>query len=160
MYGSNVGSVSGIVHVFARRPVLAATVVLAAVVVANVPKTPPPPPVPPPPAVVTLMAEPEPPAYGGSHKDTTYTCEFGTNKAPTNLCKATLDSIATFLNNDTAATVKVTGSLNNVLAVRKYFTTGESKFGIAASRIRVNIETDEDPDFPKGSNSVTIEQIP
>jgi hypothetical protein len=156
MYGSNVGSVSGIVHVFARRPVLAATVVLAAVVVANVPKTPPPPPTPPAPAVVELAAVPEPPPYtgGGSHKNVTYECEFNkTNTAPTNLCKAQLDSVAAYLGYNGEATVNVTGSMKLVLAVRKYFTASESKFGIGPSRIHIHVDDSD-------GNVVLVEQVP
>jgi len=100
------------------------------------------------------MAAPEPaptPAYGGSHKHTTYSCEFS-GKTPTNLCKATLDAVATFLNNDTAATVVVTGDMARISAVRKYFTQGESKFGIDAKRITLVNEGD--------GNVVSIEQIP
>src|SRR5271154_4576586 len=153
MYFNNVG-VSSIVHVFARRPVLAATVVLAVVVVAHVAMTPAPPPTPPPPAVVSVVTTtPEPEAYSGSRKDVSYTCEFGKAEAPTNLCKATLDSIALFLQNDTDATVKVSGSMNHVLAVRKYFTQGESKLGIASRRIEVDADGSD-------SDTVTIEQIP
>jgi len=149
------GSVSGIIHLVARRPVVAAVIVLAAVTVAKVPTVPPPPSAPPPPAVVRVVeATPEPtPAYGGSHKHVTYTCEFGTSAAPTNLCKATLDSLALFLQNDTAATLKVSGSMNHVLAVRKYLVQGESKLGIPTGRIGIDA-VDGDSDI------VSIEQIP
>ena len=153
MYG-NIGSVSSIVHVFARRPVLAASIVLAVVAVAKIPTTPPPPPTPPPPAVVQVVeATPEATPYAGSHKNVTYTCEFGKSAAPTNLCKATLDSIALFLQNDTDATVKVSGSMNHVLAVRKYFTASESKLGIESRRVEIDADGGD-------SNIVSIEQIP
>jgi hypothetical protein len=158
MYG-NIGSISGMVHLVARRPVLAATVALAVVSVAYFPTTPPPPPTPPPPAVVTFTAPA--PVVADSENITTdpggqaenYSCEFAKNTAPTNLCKATLDSIALFLNNDDKATVELTGSMDHVLAVRKYFVEGESKFGIASGRIHLHIESD-------GDNTVAIEQIP
>jgi len=145
------GSVSGIIHLIARRPVVAATVVLAAVMVAHVPMVPPPPPTPVPPAVVEFVAPPAP-EMPVLH-NTSYPCEFGRAAAPTNLCKATLDSIALFLQNDSDATVKVTGSMNHVLAVRKYFTQGESKLGIASARIELDVDGSE-------SDIVTIEQIP
>lgn len=150
MYGTNYGSVSGIIHLVARRPVVAAVIVLAAVTVAKVPTMPPPPPSPPTPAVVSYVAPDPTPA---SHKNTTYTCEYGAKETPTNVCKATLDSIATFLQNDTAATLVVTGDIKHVVAVRRYFVQGESKLGIEASRIKIAAEND-------GSNVVTIEQIP
>lgn len=152
MYG-NIGSFSGIVHMVARRPVLAATVVLATVLVANVPTTPPPPPAPPTPAVVQVLTATPEPTPVPSHKAVSYECEFTKNSAPTNLCKATLDSVATFLNSDSAATINVSGSMNHVLAVRKYFTQSEAKFGIAANRISVHIDDSD-------SNVVTIEQLP
>src|SRR5271170_8330706 len=141
MYSSNFGSISSIVHVFARRPVLAATVVLVALSIANIPKTVPPPPTPVPPAVVEFVAPPAP-EMPVLH-NTSYQCEFGRAAAPTNLCKATLDSIALFLQNDSDATVKVTGSMNHVLAVRKYFTQGESKLGIASARIELDVDGSE-----------------
>lgn len=151
MYG-NIGSFSGIVHMVARRPVLAATVVLATVIVANVPSTPPPPPAPPTPAVVEVMtAKPEPTPVI-SRDPVSYSCEFTKNSAPTNLCKATLDSVATFLNGNSAATITVSGSMNHVLAVRKYFTQSEAKFGIASSRISVHIDDSD-------GNVVTIQQL-
>jgi|SRR5208283_2824337 len=154
MYSTFYGSVSGIIHLIARRPVVAASIALVALVVAGVPKTPPPPPTPPPPAIVSFEA-PEPPAYGGSHKHISYECVFGKSAAPTNLCKATLDSIALFLGNDTAATVKVSGSMNHVLAVRKYFMESEAKLGITSDRIGIDVDG-RDSD----SNVVNIEQIP
>jgi len=148
------GSVSGIIHLVARRPVVAAVIVLAAVSVAKVPTMPPPPPTPPPPAVVSVLTPtPEPTPYAGSHKHTFYMCEFGTAAAPTNLCKATLDSVALFLQNDTEAKLKVSGSMNHVLAVRKYFVQGESKLGIASNRVEIDAESGD-------SSSVVIEQIP
>src|SRR5277367_6052003 len=154
LYGTNYGSVSGIIHLVARRPVVAATIVLAAIIVAKAPTMPPPPPSPPPPAVVSILTpEPASSGYPGSHKDVTYTCEFGKSTAPTNLCKATLDSIALFLQNDTDATVKVSGSMNHVLAVRKYFTASESKLGIESRRVEIDADGGD-------SNIVSIEQIP
>ena len=152
MYG-NFGSISGLIHLVARRPVVAATIVLAAVVVANVPSTPPPPPTPPPPAVLAITeATPESASYAGSHKRISYTCEFGKSEAPTNLCKATLDSMALFLQNDTEATVVVTGKMSHVLAVRRYFVQGEAKLGVDPRRVKIEAEGDSD--------TVTIEQIP
>jgi hypothetical protein len=153
MYGTNYGSVSGIIHLVARRPVVAAVIVLAAVTVAKVPTMPPPPPAPPTPAVVSVLTPEPTPEYAGSHKHTTYTCEYGAKDTPTNVCKATLDSIAEFLQNDSAATLVVTGDIKHVVAVRRYFVQGESKLGIEASRIKIAAEND-------GSNVVTIEQIP
>jgi hypothetical protein len=145
MYGNNIGSVSGIVHVFARRPVLAATLVLAAVAVANVPTTPPPPPTPPTPAVVTYTAPaPEVSAVADPQPATVptfdATCQFGPKAVVTNLCKASLDSVALFLQNYPNQSVVVRGSLNNVIGVRHYLTSGESKFGIAASRVTINAD--------------------
>lgn len=155
MYGTNYGSVSGIIHLVARRPVVAATIVLAAVVVAKVPTLPPPPPTPPPPAVVEVMekAIDSTDPSTGSHKHTMYTCEYGSKDTPTNVCKATLDSIAEFLQNDTAATLVVTGDIKHVVAVRRYFVQGESKLGIEASRIKIAADND-------GGDTVSIEQIP
>jgi len=152
MYGTNYGSVSGIIHLVARRPVIAATIVLAVIAVASVPKTPPPPSTPPPPAVVSYVA-PEPTPYAGSHKNVSYSCEFGPSAAPTNLCKATLDSLALFLQNDTDAKLKVSGSMNHVIAVRKYLVEGESKLGIVPGRIGIDVDD-------SNSDIVTIEQIP
>jgi len=147
------GSVSGIIHLVARRPVVAAVIVLAAVTVAKVPTMPPPPPTPPPPAVVQVVETTESIPYAGSHKHGMYTCEFGASAAPTNLCKATLDSLALFLQNDTDATLKVTGSMNHVIAVRRYLVQGESKLGIPTGRIGIDA-VDGDSDV------VSIEQIP
>lgn len=153
MYGTNYGSVSGIIHLVARRPVVAAVIVLAAVTVAKVPTMPPPPPSPPTPAVVQVVTPEPTPEYAGSHKSTIYTCEYGVKETPTNVCKATLDSIAEFLQNDTAATLVVTGDIKHVVAVRRYFVQGESKLGIDATRIKIDANSD-------GGNTVSIEQIP
>jgi hypothetical protein len=149
MYGTGYGSLSGMIHLYARRPVLATVVVLAATVaVARIPTAPPPVPTPAPQAVVTFLAPapapaPDPAADSDrvvyyapeASRSENYSCVFGKAPAPTNLCKATLDSIALYLINNPNATADVTGSLNHVIAVRNYFVAGESKFDIDPRRV-------------------------
>jgi hypothetical protein len=136
---TNYGSVSGIVHLIARRPVLAATVALVAVSMAYAPRPVPPPPSPIPPAVITMTAKetaPEPTPTAAVYA----TCQFGPKAVVTNLCKASLDSVALYLQTNPNSSIVVQGDLNNAISIRHYLTNGESKFGIAASRVSIDAD--------------------
>lgn len=150
MYGG-FGGVSTIVHLAARRPVVAASVALVAITVAVVPKVPAAPSTPPTPVVVTVTPETHEPAIV-PQKHETSNCTFG--KTPTNLCKGTLDNVALFLKSDKSGYVIVHGDINHILAVRKYFTAGESKFGIEPTRVHL------DANDSVGFDKVVIEQVP
>lgn len=121
MYGS-IGSISGVIHVVARRPYIAAALV-AAVLVVNAPTAPPPaPPAPPapvtveapmpvfvPPSAACRPADPEPSLAG--------VCMFGTAQPVTmsksarvnNECKALLDDAVLALKKNPDATLLVIG---------------------------------------------------
>lgn len=58
----------------------------------------------------------------------------------TNVCKASLDTVALYLQNYPNEGVTVRGSLNNAIGVRHYLTSGESKFGIAPARVSVDAD--------------------
>jgi len=155
MYGSPTGSISGVLHMAARRPYIAAVVVVAAAIVIGMASTPvPPPPTPVPPAAVTVTT-PEPTPVINPTPATVPTfdasCQFGAKAVVTNLCKASLDTVALWLQSNPNKSVVVRGSRNNVLGVRRYLTNGESKFGIASSRI--NAVTDATT-----GNTVTIRE--
>jgi hypothetical protein len=140
MYGSGLGSFSGIIHLTARRPfVSAAVIIAAAVAVTTLAPTPVPPPPPVPPAVVTItIPTPVPiPALDPTVPTFDATCQFGTKPVVTNFCKASLDTVALWLQTNPTKSIVVRGSLKNVLGIRRYLTSGESKFGIASSRVSI-----------------------
>jgi hypothetical protein len=78
-------------------------------------------------------------------------CQFGAKAVVTNLCKASLDTVALWLQSNPTKTVVVRGSAKNVQGVRRYLTSGESKFGIAPSRISVTADATT-------GNTVTIRE--
>jgi hypothetical protein len=160
MYGSPSGSISGVLHLAARRPFITAVVVATAAVVLTIAPTPvPPPPTPVPPAVVTVTAptpDPTPVTLTTSPIPATVptfdaSCQFGAKAVVTNLCKASLDTVALWLQSNPTKTVVVRGSAKNVQGVRRYLTSGESKFGIAPSRISVTADATT-------GNTVTIRE--
>jgi hypothetical protein len=159
MYGSPSGSISGVLHLAARRPFITAVVVATAALVLTIAPTPvPPPPTPVPPAVVTVTAPTPVPTPVPVTRPTPATvptfdasCQFGAKAVVTNLCKASLDTVALWLQSNPNKTVVVRGSVKNVQGVRRYLTSGESKFGIASSRISVTADATT-------GNTVTIRE--
>ena len=135
MYGSPTGSISGVLHMAARRPFIAAVVVAAAVtVVALKPTpTPPPPTAPVPTAIVKTVAEPTTPAPQPSDLGN---CVFKTGRVD-NVCKATLDNAVISFEAAPGSTLVLEGVEARANAVRTYLTSGEGKQAVPASSVTV-----------------------
>ncbi len=149
MYGSVGGSISGVLHMVAKRPYISAAIaVLASVAVATSLAPPPPPTPPPPPAPIVVASDVPflvaPPGVLGPALATTrpvptvvgYCDLVGT--VVNNVCKAHLDDAALRLRRDPGSTLVVSGTPRRAAKVKRYLTSGEGKAGIDPPRITLS----------------------
>lgn len=139
MYGSPTGSISGVLHLIAKRPYISIPVVAAIVAVTMLAPTPKPnAPTPRPAAPVTAAVAPAPtePTAPAPQPRVIGTCEFRASQTRVdNVCKATLDNAAVTLEESPTFTLAIVGSAQRAKNVSRYLTSGEGKHYIPSNRV-------------------------